>query len=294
VRSSIRRALGGAYRSVAGPMGQRAVDAALDDGLPLELEEPLRVLLGRGAPPSVRAVQDRVEEARAAVAARSDRFRFHREPSAPDVRWAVLDDAGDLTAAWFAEHVSISKRWATFLHLLAEAVGARTVLELGACIGVSSAYLASARDVTTFVTIDASPDLARLARETLAHVTDDARVVVGRFDEVLPAEIALLSIDLAYVDGHHDGAALRRYVDAIAPKVVPGGVLVLDDIRLYREMWESWQVLSAGPGLRAAVDLGHFGLLVRDPAALAGEALHVDLSRFTGRWPVGPSRSTVL
>lgn len=64
--------------------------------------------------------------------------------------------------------------------------------------------------------------------------------------------------------------------------------MVLDDIRLYEEMWRAWTEVSAMPGVSAAVHVGRFGILVWDDRAAT--PMSFDISRYTGRWPIGPAR----
>ena len=71
---------------------------------------------------------------------------------------------------------------------------------------------------------------------------------------------------------------------------MPQALLILDDIHLYEEMWRAWQCVSTMSGCSAAVNLGRFGVLVRDEAA--DRPRLYDLSRYTGWWPVRGSRQT--
>ena len=230
-----------------------------------------------------------IEALRARIAARPDTFRFASfdDPLGP-FRLAHPASAAqaDLTCNQLANTLSIPRRWGLFLHLCAEELGARTILEMGACVGISGAYLASATTRPIVITLEGSPELAAIARETLAAVTETAKVVVGTFAETLPAEMTPLrsAIDLAFIDGHHEEAATLRYVETIAPQMSPSGLFVLDDIYLYRGMWNAWQKLASDRRF-AAVNVGRFGLLI-----CGGEG-HYDLARYTGYWRVGPLRT---
>lgn len=286
-------------------------------GLPPFLVEPLRVLLTGRCPDSARSVVDRIERRRDAIAAsdRAFRFVYHESPHG-FVRWLIdaTPDASDassnttpgasskqeiVTSRWLTESVSLNERWGLFLHLCATHASARTILELGACIGISGAYLASSPACTRLFTIEGSPAIARVAEETLADVSvsSHATVIEGVFDDALPRIFERLAaerrtIDLAYVDGHHDYAATLHYVALLAPHLSRGGCIVLDDICLYEEMWRAWTEVSAMPGVSAAINVGRFGILVWDDRTVT--PLSFDLSRYTGRWTVGPARATAL
>jgi predicted O-methyltransferase YrrM len=276
--------LGDLYRAVAAPFGARAVERMLREGLPPRLAGPLRALFRRDAGDA------RIERMRNELASRGDRYRFiPSENALGPVRWAERDDSGVVTSAFLANNASVSPRWGSFLRDCAEAFEAKTVLELGACVGISGAYLASAKSHPRLVTIDASSALATIAEATLAAVTERAEVVRGTFEAMLPSALDRLGeVDLAYIDGHHDELATLHYVRTVAPRLSSEALVVLDDITLYPEMWRAWQTLSAMPGVAAAVNVGRFGLLVWR----GGDAQprQFDLSRWTGRWRVGRPR----
>jgi predicted O-methyltransferase YrrM len=270
----------------------------LERGLPAELEPALRVLLGDAPPPQARVLADRLERRRTELRGRPEVYRYAYDAHAPGmVRWpddAVGADGEQVSLGWLASGASAPERWGMFLHLCAQAIGAQTVLELGAGTGMSGAYLAAAPSVESFVTVEGSPPLARVAAETLALVTDRATVVEGAFEAVLPRALSRMRdagrcLDLAYVDGHHDEVATLRYLEVLRPHLRRGALVVLDDIRLWRGMWRAWRRARSAPGLSAAVDTGRFGVLVWDEEAVAPAALF-ELGRYTGRWPVGPPR----
>jgi Methyltransferase domain len=255
-----------AYVRAAAPFGRRALARMLRDGLPERLDVPLRFLLDGQAPPRAQEVADATERVRAEIATRRDPFTLPpTSTSHPPVP----------TWSWLANGVSVQRRWGLFLHLCA--AGADNVLELGSCVGISGAYLATA--ARRLVTIEASPELASVAAETLARFSPNTVVLRGMFDERL-ADALDAPVGFAFIDGHHDRDATLRYVRAIAPHLERGAIVVLDDIRLYREMWALWAVLRAMPGVGASVDTGRFGILVWGE----GEPRLYDLSPYTGWW----------
>ena len=112
--------------------------------------------------------------------------------------------------------------------------------------------------------------MARLAEETLTERRAQSRQPWSEgcsttpslgFSNASPPRSR--TIDLAYVDGHHDDAATLHYVALLAPHLSRGGCIVLDDICLYEEMWRAWTQVSAMPGVSVAAPrrtLRHPGL----------------------------------
>lgn len=288
-----------AWERAAAPFGSRRLDRMLRDGLPSSLEAPLRFLFNFRAPAETEEAVQRIERIRREIAARPDVFEYtvYDTPLGPRRVPARVDPAKALKpvpSRWFANNASVPQRWGTFLHLCAAAFEARMILEMGACIGMSGSYLASAPSKPRLVTLDGSPDLAAIAKETIAGFTNNFELVLGPFVETLPSTLARLGdrIDLAYVDGHHDEAATLHYVRTLLPCLATPALVVLDDIHLFREMWRAWRTLAATPGVTAAVNVGRFGLLVW--AGGDGTPRDYDLSRYTGWWRVGGARKDAI
>ncbi len=292
-----RRLIGRLYRRCAAPFGRRALGQMLRGGLPGRLRAPIEFLFAGQAPPEVDAVAERIERRRADIAAERDAYRVVERPTSVGMaHWPERADPSvraHLSCRRLANSVSVTRLWGTFLHLCAEAFEARAILELGAGVGISGAYLASIRTAPRFISLEGSATLTPIARATLATMSSRTSIVHAPFDSGIHQALATfaderLSVDVAYVDGHHDEAATVHYVRTLVPHLSPEALVILDDIHLYAEMWRAWWSVQSIPGVVAAVNVGRFGLLVWN--ADDGPGRHYDLARYTGRWRVGGSR----
>ena len=244
----------------------------LAGGLPAPFRRPLEFLFHGRLDPAERWLAHDVEEVREAVA---------RDPRV----FRVLNRDGvvrPVTGAQVARSASIGQEWGTFLHLCARSFGARTILELGGCAGISGCYLASAERCERFVTVEGSPDLAALAKANLARVSDRAEVVNALFDDALDRLLPTFGdgIDLAYVDGHHRYETTLHYLARLEPHLSCGALVVFDDIRLSAGMWRAWQAVEGRKGFACTVDAGRFGLATW--AGTAGTPVRHDLSLYFG------------
>jgi len=252
-----------AYRAIVAPAARRRTAQLVAEGVPAHLKGPLDFLFRdpHAVDDSVRAKILAIEALRPALAARH-------------VLLAVAEPALDSpdicrNAREVAYLSSVSEEWGTFLHLLARGVAAKQILELGGCAGISGCYLASVPTCERFVTIEGSQSLARIAAEHLAAIARSAHVVNGLFDDVLDEVLRGFAgdIDLAFVDGHKDAERFMSMTNRIAARLSPGGLLVLDDIRWSRNMWDFWRRLCGTAGFSHTVDVGRFGICVRDQAS---------------------------
>jgi predicted O-methyltransferase YrrM len=291
-----RRTAAFAYRAVRAPFGTRLLKRMARDGLPSQLLEPLRFLFtGREAPHAAGAVRV-IEGIRAELASRPDVYEWQSAASQfGSARWPEHSENGEspvpITARRLAESASIPRRWGIFLQLCADAIGARLILEMGSCLGISGAYLASGTSRPHVVTLEGSMTLASIAEQTLAAVSDRSEVIRGPFEQTLAPILERLAqqnaaIDIAYIDGHHNSGAVMHYLAAIAPHLSSKSLVVLDDIYLYRDMWQAWCAIPSKFSVAVTVNVGRFGLLIFGDAPIR----QFDLSSYTGWWRIGGIR----
>ena len=255
--------------------------------LPVEVHGPLEYLATHRLVNSEDRVRTgRVEELRAAVAARTGDATIYYSPlpgsSGTDDSASARPRHGE-TVKFDWNHVatrtSIRPYWGRFLYLAAQARGAAAVLELGSCAGISGAYLASASSVRRLVTVEASTDLASVARVTIHAVLPQASVVNALFDEALDQlSGSEASFDLVWIDGHHEKVATIHYFNRCRPMLAPGAWVLFDDIAWSADMREAWRTLARSIGVRFAIDLGRCGLLIMG----RGEGTYLDLRALTG------------
>jgi len=257
----------------------------LGDGLPPAFQHPLAFLFDRKLSQAEQQVASRVELIREAVGRQSCSFE------------AVNRDGKvwQLTASQIAQGVSVNSEWGTVLYLCSQSFRARTILELGSCAGISGSYLASSEYCERFITVEASPDLASLARRNICQVSNQAEVVNALFDDALDKILPTLrsGIDLAFIDGHHKYEATLHYFSRLEPHLNKPALVVFDDIHLSEEMWRAWQALKGRNGFAYTIDAGRFGLCYWDgPSSIP---VNYDLCPYLGwLWKVSPVRQPVV
>lgn len=251
------RALAGPYdaavrgRLAAAPHPRAAVLAEVIRGV----REPL--------PQEEQRWIDAIEQGRARMLARTD----------PLVDGAA-GEAGPYDAGLTVAGAAVNSKApvaARLLYGLIRALRPRTVLELGTNVGISSAYQAAALRVNgdggRLVTMEGSPYRLRLARELHGGLgLDNVQYVHGPFAETLGGTLeGLGTVDLAFIDGHHQYQPTLDYCDAVWAHAAPRTLFVFDDIRWSQGMRDAWARLRVDPRFGLSVDLGSMGLCA--PAA---------------------------
>lgn len=234
------------------PLAKHKLRTMLGHGLPNAFQYPLEFLFDQRLSHEEQQVVWRIESIREAV----DRQGFSFE---------VVNRDGKVcqrSSSEIAHQSSVNAEWGTFLYLCSRSFRARTILELGSCAGISGCYLASSKFCERFITVEASPELALLARTNISQVSNQAEVVNALFDDALDNILPTLKsgIDLAYVDGHHKYEAMLRYARRLEPHLNKSGLIIFDDIHLSEDMWRAWQVLKRRERFAYTIDAGRFGV----------------------------------
>jgi len=242
------------------------------DGLPPSLHAPFLFLLNRRLGSEEYEVVRNIEGLRSEMAKRTDEFvGVFTEAGLVSATGVISSSANSpqgltriRSLTKVAQVSSVLPQWGMFLYLCANATGAKTILELGAGAGISGCYLASGKNCQRFITVEGSPERARLAETHLRQVAHNFELVNASFDEALDRILPTLrhGIDMAYIDGSKAKLANLHYFERITPYLNAGCVVVFDDIHWSSAMWETWKTLRQWKGLTCAINAGRFGVCV--------------------------------
>lgn len=118
------------------------------------------------------------------------------------------------------------------------------ILELGTSLGISTLALALGAPHKRVITVEGCPELAAIAGENLRrHGARNAEVLNMEFSQALSLlKSSGTQVELAFIDGNHRGAALTQYANIIL-SMGDDMVIVVDDIRLNRDMIQAWKSL---------------------------------------------------
>jgi predicted O-methyltransferase YrrM len=122
---------------------------------------------------------------------------------------------------------------AALLTMLARLSGARRALEVGTFTGYGAIAIARGlADGGRLTCLELSEEFASIARRNLedAGVADRVDIVLGPADESLRALPEEPAFDYVYLDA--DKRAYPTYYDLIVPRLLPGGLLLIDNVLL--------------------------------------------------------------
>lgn len=169
--------------------------------------------------------------------------------------------------------IQVAPHQGKLLMLLAQAIGARRILEVGTLGGYSAIWLARALpDDGRLVTLEADPAYAEVARANLvrAGVADKVEIRVGRAQETMPALIEEGSepFDLIFIDA--DKASTPDYFLWAVTLARPGALIIVDNVVREGEVLDAQSDSPSVRGLRR-----FYTLAATDPR-VSGTALQTE------------------
>lgn len=130
-------------------------------------------------------------------------------------------------------NIQVSDSHGQLLHILAKALGARRILEVGTLGGFSTIFLARALQSNgLLISLELNPTHAAVARENLedAGLSDLVEVVEGDAHESLARMISkgVPAFDLIFLDAEKTG--YPAYLEAVLQLSRPGTLIVADNV----------------------------------------------------------------
>jgi predicted O-methyltransferase YrrM len=152
---------------------------------------------------------------------------------------------------------------AQLIHRLAEEFKPRNIIELGTCLGITTAYLAKAVPSAHIISVEGCPNTAAVAKENLGKLRiENTELLTGDFDNILPEIISRgKELDFVFIDGNHRKQATLDYFGLCLPVLNENSVMIFDDIYWSKGMEEAWEEIKAHPAVTVTVDLFWIGLV---------------------------------
>ena len=162
-----------------------------------------------------------------------------------------------------ARHSLKPKKYASLLFRMAAYFQPQTILELGTSLGLTTAYLASARPTATVYTFEGAAEVAIQAK-SLFDKTNLQNIVqiTGNFDEtVRPFLSGLEKADFVFIDGNHRYQPTVNYLHQLLPVLHEYSVVIMDDIHWSEEMENAWSYCRKVADVTLSIDLFFIGIL---------------------------------
>lgn len=154
-------------------------------------------------------------------------------------------------------------KYAQLLYRLVLYFQPKQIVELGTSLGITTAYLATAKQDAQVTTMEGSTAIATVAEELFKKLQlQNIHLVTGNFDDTLQSTIKQLStVNFAFVDGNHRKEPTLNYFHQLLEKSNQSTVMVFDDIHWSKEMEEAWEEIKHHSSVTLTIDLFFIGLV---------------------------------
>ncbi|ESK89380.1 o-methyltransferase family 3 [Moniliophthora roreri MCA 2997] len=152
----------------------------------------------------------------------------------------VLENAASRSLENGLPDIALSALQGKFIYLLAKAIGAKRILEVGTLGGYSAIWLARALpDDGELITLEKEEKHAKIAREHLdyagADVSSRVKILVGAAADTMPTLTTdPAPFDMVFIDA--DKSAFVAYYMEAKRLVRSGGVIVIDNMMFQGEV----------------------------------------------------------
>ncbi len=133
---------------------------------------------------------------------------------------------------------------------------------IGDCMGIATAYLAKACPASHLYAIEEG-QTALLAEETFEQLQlSNINLSVGEPNSTLARLLNDLgTLDLLFINGHHDYEANMCYLSEALNYVNDHSVIIYVDIYWNDDMKKTWETIKAHPKVNLTIDLFYMGLI---------------------------------
>lgn len=135
----------------------------------------------------------------------------------------------------------------------------KNVLELGTSMGVGTFALSYGSE--RVVTVDACLKTQEKAKFHFPTTSKEVVFIHSVFDTFIANDNQVY--DLIFIDGHHEGEALKKYLKMLDKNSHDETLFILDDIRWSKGMLKSWEEIISDTDYHLSMDLFKFGIVLK-------------------------------
>lgn len=155
------------------------------------------------------------------------------------------------------------KKFAQLMFRMINYYQPNTILELGTSLGITTSYLASAKNNSHVTTMEGSSAVANVAQKNFNFLNlKNITIVEGNFDTTLAATLQQIQkVDFAFIDGNHRYQPTINYFQELLPFIHEESIVIFDDIHWSKEMEQAWNAIKKHPSVKLSIDLFFIGIL---------------------------------
>ena len=135
------------------------------------------------------------------------------------------------------------------------------ILELGTSLGVGSFHLSHGDPKSQIISIEGCAKTFNEAKINLKSC-QNVELINSTFTDFI-TNFNHPKYDLIFIDGHHDGDALKKYIELLDPYTHNDTFFILDDIRWSNSMYDSWNEIKSFNKFNVTIDFFRMGIILK-------------------------------
>ena len=190
------------------------------------------------------------------------RYQLYERPNS-----LTLNNGQTRTLAKIAKTSASTTKDGQILFRCARYTHSQNIIELGTSLGLGSAYLASHSSKAQLYTIDHDTKVQEIAQENLKTLhLKNVRFINENFQEGLKKLLnPSFSLDLAFIDGHHQGEATQHYYQMLLPHTHKDSLLIFHDIHWSEDMYQAWRNILKDEHISTSFECYNMGFVFLNP-----------------------------
>jgi predicted O-methyltransferase YrrM len=155
------------------------------------------------------------------------------------------------------------KKYSQLLFRMIQFYHKKNVLELGTSFGITTSYIAAAKNNPDVTSMEGSQSIANIAQHSFdALQLKNINIIRGDFEKTLSSFLENSNtIDFAFLDGNHRKIPTLQYFKQILSKSTEETIFVFDDIHWSKEMEEAWEEIKVHEAVTLTIDLFFIGIV---------------------------------
>ena len=138
-----------------------------------------------------------------------------------------------------------------------------SILDLGTSLGLTTAYLGKANQVTSLKSFEGCGETAKIAQETFDKLSlNNIEIITGNIDETLPRELQKIQkLDFVFFDANHRYEPTIRYFEQCLSRAQEDSCFIFDDIYWSEEMKQAWTTIQNHESVSVSIDFFWVGIV---------------------------------
>lgn len=135
------------------------------------------------------------------------------------------------------------------------------ILELGTSLGIGSIHFAKGNENSKITTLEACKNTFEKAKQNFKDLDISNIHPINQTFQSYLENLKDEKFDLVFIDGHHDGEALIRYLNILKNFTHNDTLFILDDIRWSDSMFRAWESIKNDDYYNLTIDLFRMGII---------------------------------